>query len=141
MYEVKIIGYYMTKKIVSFSLAIIMIAAFFSCTTAGAELSLVGKWSSSITNASGVTSNILIEFKADDTGTYTQSANGVSTESPFKITKGDSVAKTLTLEFTVSGTTTSWTYKYELLGTELKLTPVDGYWSDGSRSQLTFTKQ
>jgi hypothetical protein len=129
----------------------------FSCSPAGTELGLVGTWKASNVsfNVSGygaeTANSLTLEITANDTGTIGGSYTGFATVSPsvtFKITKGDSILKTLALEYTASSPATTLVgltkiYTYSLNGNQLKITNLE-IWNDGANhtasKDVTFSK-
>jgi hypothetical protein len=114
----------MNKKFILFMLLIlIMFLGLTSCTMAGTELGLVGKWKYAGTYK-GLDFVYNIEIKYDDTGTGdATSKNGgsiiASQTYTFKITKADSINKTIDYTATSSGISTDYKYKYTLTYNEL----------------------
>lgn len=102
-----------------------------SCTLAGAEASLVGIWSGSISytmdNGNDADVDITLTINYDDTGTFLSNIkytmqNGISYEydnnDDFKILKSDSCAKTIKVKFDYY-TNFNDTYYYELTCSKL----------------------
>ncbi len=109
----------MKKMIVSVMTVVSMVVmlALSSCTVAGAECGLLGKWDAKILGVTVAT----LEFKADDSIGVTVA--GVSGKAG-KITKADSVKKTITLEL-LDVEKLNGTFTYSLDGDSLKIGSVE----------------
>lgn len=112
----------MTKKLIALATISIFLLGLASCTVAGAELGLMGKWKGTNSGA-----DFVFEFKNDDTYTMTMTMtfNGMSmvNEESGTIVKADSAKKTITLK---DDKGTESTYTYDLTGKKLKLTTENG---------------
>lgn len=115
------------RKLTVSVMGIVSILAVMSCTMAGAECGLLGKWERPIV---GVGTEIM-EFKADDTVITTVSGGSGSISHSAKIKTADATAKTLEIED--NGVTLKYTY--ELACDELRLTTT------GAKVTYTYKKK
>ncbi len=126
----------MKKTYFFIAFVILSFALFVSCTPAGAELGLVGKWKMEKIDGVSIPDSVgeyKLEIKNDDTiitTTTTKLVLTITVEDTGKITKADSIAKTITAKMDKTGETT-WTY--ELSGDTLKTTVKDGKKSEWKR--------
>ncbi len=106
-----------------------------SCTPAGAELTIVGKWKMEKIDGISIPDSVgeyKMEIKNDDTvitTTTTKLIITITIEDTGKITKADSIAKTITAKMDKGGEST---WKYDLNGDILKITK-DGKTSEWKR--------
>jgi hypothetical protein len=136
-------------KIFATGIILLFIAFTFGCSPAGAELGLVGTWTATgeSFNVSGfgneTANKITLVVSSNDTGSFAASFTGFATTSmnlDFKITKGDSISKTLEIEYTSSNVSAlvglKRKYTYSINGNQLKIVGLE-IWNDGNGHTAT----
>lgn len=132
----------MSKKLFALLAAALFLLSLSSCTVAGAELALVGKWKSTKVTMNNVdvtsTTSFETELKNDDTYiTKMFITNTLVNTEVGKVTKADSTKKTITMKSDASGSS-EITYDYVLSGKKLT---ISGTYSDGTKVEIEYEKQ
>ena len=120
----------------------------FGCSPAGVETGLVGTWTAynesfNVPGFGNETAEITLIIYSGDTGSYASAYTGFTTTTitfGFKIIKGDSIYKTISIEYTSSKSSyligLKKTYTYSLTGNKLKIFGLE-IWNDGAGNTVS----